>query len=131
MRRKGLTIFWPQYFDKSRTVNMGRKISLESATEKPILKDLATAAQKLKFKYEIDPRSKYPRSTWDEPGLLLVDTLGQKKNDVLKKMAPEIQKARTNRLKQLKESKVKKKHKKKAQQADILRQKIAQQRKKK
>lgn len=131
MRRKGLTIFWPQYFDKSRSVKMGRKISLENATEKPLLKDLETASRKLKFKFEIDPRSKYPRSTWDEPGLLLVDTMGQKKNSVLKKMAPEIQKARRNRLQQIKESKVKKKNKNKAKQTDLLKQKIAQQRKKK
>ncbi len=131
MRRNGLTIFWPQYFDKTRSVKMGRKVSLEEATEKPTLKDLARAAQKLKYFYEINPRSKYPRSTWDDPGQISMDTLGQKKTFVLKKLAPEIQKARRNRLEQAKLSKVKKKHKKKAQQSEALRQKIAQKQKRK
>ncbi|MHA1602460.1 MAG: signal recognition particle subunit SRP19/SEC65 family protein, partial [Promethearchaeota archaeon] len=106
MRRRGLTIFWPQYFDKKRPVRLGRRLSLESATEKPTLQDLSQAAQKLKYQSAIDKTLKYPRSTWDEPGAVLIDTMGQKKTFVLHKLAPEVKAAKNHRLDRAKLEKV-------------------------
>ena len=131
MRRKGLAVFWPQYFDKTRPLRLGRRIAIEDGTEKPNLGDLSTAAQKLKFAIEVDKQSKYPRTTWDDPGLVLIDTKGQKKSVVLHKLAPEVKLARSTRLEQAKLKKVKKKNKKKQQNIDLLKQKIAQRQAKK
>jgi signal recognition particle subunit SEC65 len=100
-------------------------------TEKPNVGDLSTAAQKLKFTIEVDKQSKYPRSTWDDAGLVLIDTKGQKKSVVLHKLAPEVKLARATRLEQAKLKKVKKKNKKKQQNIDMLKQKIAQRQAKK
>ena len=124
MRRRGLTIFWPQYFDKKRPVRLGRRLVLESATEKPSLQDVSQAAQKLKYHSVIDKSIKYPRSTWDEPGALMIDTMGQKKTFVLHKLAPEVKAAKNRRLDKAKLEKVKKKHKKKEQTKDLLKQKL-------
>lgn len=131
MRRKGLAIFWPQYFDKTRPLRLGRRIAVVDGTEKPNVGDLSTAAQKLKFTIEVDKQSKYPRSTWDDAGLVLIDTKGQKKSVVLHKLAPEVKLARATRLEQAKLKKVKKKNKKKQQNIDMLKQKIAQRQAKK
>ena len=118
MRRIGLTIFWPQYFDKNRTIKLGRRISLENATDRPKAKDVLNAAQNLKYYAEIDPQSRYPRTTWNDPGVVLIDTMGQKKSFVLNKLAPEVNKARIERIDQAKLNKVKKKHKKKKKNSE-------------
>lgn len=130
MRRKGLSIFWPQYFDKTRPIRLGRRIAVVDATEKPNIEDLNTAAHKLKFYVEVDKQSKYPRSPWDS-GLVMIDTKGQKKSVVLHKLAPEVKMARKTRIEQAKLKKVKKKKKKKQQNIDLLKQKIAQRQSKK
>ena len=125
MRRKGLAIFWPQYFDKTRSIRLGRRVAVTNGTEKPNIGDLSAAAQKLKFSIEIDIQSKYPRTPWDDSGLVMIDTKGQKKSIVLHKLAPEVKLARTTRIEQAKLKKVKKKKKKKQQNIDLLKQKIA------
>ncbi len=131
MRRKGLAIFWPQYFDKTRPLRMGRRIAVADGTEKPTIGDLSAAAQKLKFTVEVDKQSKYPRTPWDDAGMVLINTQGQKKSVVLHKLAPEVKLARVTRIEQAKFKKVKKKNKKKQQNIDLLKQKIAQRQAKK
>ena len=131
MRRRGMTIFWPQYFDKMRPIRLGRRIAVIDGTEKPSTGDLSAAAQKLKYHIEIDKLSKYPRSPWDDAGMVMIDTMGQKKSAVVHRLAPEVKQARITRLEQAKLKKVKKKKKKKQQNIDLLKQKIAQRQSKK
>ncbi|MHA1512167.1 MAG: signal recognition particle subunit SRP19/SEC65 family protein, partial [Promethearchaeota archaeon] len=130
IRRKALSIFWPQYFDKNRPIRLGRRVSKETATDKPLVEDVLTAAKNLKYSAEIDNLSKYPRSPYDAKGLVLIDTMGQKKTFVLKKLAPEVKQAKENRMQSAKLDKVKKKRKKHKDKSELLRSKIQQRKKK-
>lgn len=129
MRRRGLTIIWPQYFDADRTVKEGRRIPKELAISKPTVNDLFLAAQRLKLEVEADTSAKYPRSTWDAPGLILVDTKGMKKNTFLKKFAPAVQRAQDYRKKS--ESRKHKKSKKNKEKSykELLKEKLQEQKK--
>ena len=130
IRRKGLTVFWPQYFDKNRSIRLGRRVSKEIATEKPLVEDVLTAATNLKFKAEIDTQSKYPRSPYDAKGLVLIEIHGQRKNVVLKKLAPEVKQAKLNRIQSAKLDSVKKNRKKHKDKTELLKSKIQQRKKK-
>ncbi|MCP4763951.1 MAG: hypothetical protein GY870_19420 [archaeon] len=113
MRKLGKTILWPQYFDSNRSYRMGRRLSKESAIPLPKVDELAEAAIALKYTVEIDPIAKYPRSWWDPPGRLLIDTHGQKKKFVMEKLAKKIVTLRIQKKAEEKNQKGKKKKKKK------------------
>ena len=114
MRRKsaGKRVLFPAYFDVNRSVRMGRRLSKSSAIPLPTIDELAEAAVKLKYSAEIDPNARYPRSWWDPPGMLLIDTMGQKKINVMEKLAKEIISIRLHK-KTVESSSSKKKKKKK------------------
>jgi signal recognition particle subunit SRP19 len=128
MRRKGLIIFWPQYFDGSRSYRLGRKVTKELATNHPTVNDLFEAAKKLGYYAEIDAGVKYPRTWYDDPGRVLIDTMGQKKTFVLKKIAPELQKIKVVRDTETKNQGTKKKDQKRQQKMESLKEKIKQHR---
>ena len=130
IRRKGLSIFWPQYFDKNRPIRLGRRISKEIGTDKPLVEDVFKAATNLKYNAEIDTQSKYPRSPFDAKGLVLIDTMGQKKSFVLQKLAPEVKQAKYNRIQSAKLDKFKKKRKKHKDKSELVRSKIQKRKKK-
>lgn len=128
MRRKGLIIFWPQYFDALRPYRLGRKISKSQATNHPTVADLFEAAKKLGYYAEIEPGVKYPRTWYDDPGRVLVDTMGQKKTFVLHKIAPELQKLKAQKESEVKNQSTKKKDHKRQQKLESLKEKIKQHR---
>ena len=99
-------------------------MSKEIGTDKPLVEDVLTAAKNLKYEAEIDPLSKYPRSPYDTKGLVLIDIMGQKKSFVLKKLAPEVQLAKDNRIQSVKLDKVKKDRKKHKDKTELLKSKI-------
>ncbi|MHA1641548.1 MAG: signal recognition particle subunit SRP19/SEC65 family protein [Promethearchaeota archaeon] len=90
--RKPYIIFWPQYFDSKRTRAMGRRLSLKDAIDKINLEDIAKAARRLGYKAQIEANYRYPRTWWDPPGRILIDTKGKKKSKVLLEIAKEIKK---------------------------------------
>jgi signal recognition particle subunit SRP19 len=90
MRKKGKRILFPSYFDVDRPIRLGRRLPKSKAIPLPTIEELAEAAVKLKYDAEIDPHAKYPRSWSDPPGMLLIDTMGQKKIHVMEKLAGEI-----------------------------------------
>ncbi|MCF2141289.1 MAG: signal recognition particle subunit SRP19/SEC65 family protein [Candidatus Lokiarchaeota archaeon] len=110
MRRKGLTIFWPQYFDLNRSIRLGRRVPRELAISRPTSLDLYEAAQHLKYYVEHDKTARYPRTSSDHPGRVLIDTMGQKKTFVMHKLAPEIKKVKQKRKDAAQLAKRKKKH---------------------
>ncbi|MHA1451768.1 MAG: signal recognition particle subunit SRP19/SEC65 family protein [Promethearchaeota archaeon] len=114
MRRKtGRRIIFPAYFDVNRSVRMGRRLAKAKAIPLPSIEELAEAATKLKYSAEIDPSAKYPRS-WSAPaGMLMIDTMGQKKVKVMEKLAKEILDMRIHKKAAADSSKKKKKKKKK------------------
>ena len=93
--RKPFIIFWPQYFDAKRSRSQGRKVPKNFAIEKINPNDIATAAKKLGYKAQIESSYKYPKSWWDPPGRVVINTKGKKKAKVLLEVAKEIRKTRT------------------------------------
>ena len=80
MRRRGLMIIWPQYFDRNRPVRLGRRVPIKESSPDPTVQDLVNAVKLLGYPLEINATVKYPATWWDEPGNVLVETSGQKKN---------------------------------------------------
>ncbi|MFX0035121.1 MAG: signal recognition particle subunit SRP19/SEC65 family protein [Candidatus Hermodarchaeota archaeon] len=94
--RKPFLIFWPQYFDAKRSRSNGRRIPRKFAIEKINLEDIAKAARNLGYNAEIERNYKYSRTWWDDPGRILIDTKGKKKDKVILEVAKEIRKLQTN-----------------------------------
>lgn len=128
MRRKGLTIFYPQYYDKNRSVSLGRRVSAEESIHRPTSQDLFDAAQKMKYYVEHEPNARYPRSPSEMPGRVLIDTIGQKKTFVLHRLAPVIKEVQAERKQAAQLAKRKKKNK---SNKEILQEKLRQKQKNK
>jgi len=79
-KRTPFLIFWPAYFDKSRTVNQGRRLPKNLAIEKVSLNDIENAVKALGYEYKVENRPKYPKTWWEPPGRILVDAKGKKKS---------------------------------------------------
>ncbi len=94
--RKPFIIFWPQYFDAKRSRSNGRRIPRKFAIERINLEEIAKAARNLGYNVEIERNYKYSRTWWDDPGRVLIDTKGKKKDKVLLEIAKEIRKLQTN-----------------------------------
>jgi len=90
--RKPYLIFWPQYFDSKRSRTNGRRLPRKFAVEKVNLEEIVKAARKLGYNAEIERGYKYPKSWWEEPGRVLIDTKGKKKAKVMLEVAKEIRK---------------------------------------
>ena len=88
-------IYWPQYFDIKRSRGDGRRLPKKFATDKVSVELIAKAARRLGYKAEIEENYQYPRTWWDKPGRILIDTKGKKKSKVLLEVAKEIKRMRT------------------------------------
>jgi len=111
MRRKGKRILFPAYFDLNRSVRLGRRLSKSNAIPLPTIEELTEAAIKLKYDTEVDLNAKFPRSWSDPPGMLLIDTMGQKKIKIMEKLAKEVLSIRVHKTETVEVSKKKKKKK--------------------
>ncbi|MFX1600957.1 MAG: signal recognition particle subunit SRP19/SEC65 family protein [Promethearchaeota archaeon] len=90
--RKPFLIFWPQYFDAKRSRSNGRRLPRKFAVEKVTLENIAKAARSLGYSAEIEKTFKYPKTWWEEPGRVLIDTKGKKKSKIMLEIAKEIRK---------------------------------------
>jgi len=90
--RKPFLIFWPQYFDVKRSRSNGRRLPKKFAIDKVTLEDIAKAANNLGYHAEIERGYKYPRSWWEDPGRVSIDTKGKQKSKVILEVAKEIRK---------------------------------------
>ncbi|MBN1801588.1 MAG: signal recognition particle subunit SRP19/SEC65 family protein [Candidatus Lokiarchaeota archaeon] len=88
-------IYWPQYFEIKRSRSEGRRVPKKFASDKINLELLAKAARRLGYTAEIEKNYQYPKTWWDDPGRVLIDTKGKKKSKVLIEVAKEIAKMRT------------------------------------
>ena len=93
--RKPFLIFWPQYFDAKRSRSQGRRVPKNFAIEKVNTKEIAAAAKRLGYKAQIEGSYKYPKTWWEAPGRVVINTKGKKKSKVLLEVAKEIRKNRT------------------------------------
>ena len=90
--RKPYLIFWPQYLDAKRTRAEGRRVPKKFAIERITAKDFHAAARHLGYNAQLEPNYRYPRSWWDDPGRVVIDTKGKKKSKVLLEVAKELRK---------------------------------------
>ena len=88
--RKPFIIFWPQYFDAKRSRSKGRRISKKFAIEKITTNDILKAAKRLGYEAHFEKGYLYPRTWWDDPGRVSIDTKGKKKSKVLIDLAKEM-----------------------------------------
>lgn len=94
-KRTPFLIFWPAYFDKSLTINQGRRLSKNLAIEKITLEDIVVAVKSLKYEYKVERSVKYPKTWWETQGRVLIDGKGKKKSKLLLELAKQIRKAKT------------------------------------
>ncbi len=90
--RKPFIIFWPQYFDAKRSRAEGRRIPKKFAIDKINTNDIVKAAKHLGYDAHSEKGYKYPRTWWDDPGRVSIDTKGKNKSKVLIEVAKEIKK---------------------------------------
>ncbi|KKM66126.1 hypothetical protein LCGC14_1484280 [marine sediment metagenome] len=90
--RKPFLIFWTQYFDAKKSRSQGRRLPKKFAIEKISPTDITKAAQRLGYSVEIEQNFRYPRSWWENPGRVLINTKGKKKSKVILEIAKEIRK---------------------------------------
>ena len=72
MRRRDWLVVWPLYFDKRRSRSDGRRVSLELSVERPTIKDLAAAAERLGLEYVVEGDKRHPSTWFEESGRILV-----------------------------------------------------------
>ena len=92
--RKPFLIFWPQYFDAKRSRSDGRRLPAKFAIDKVSHKEIAAAAKRLGYQFEIEGNYRYPKTWWENPGRVLINTKGKKKSKVILEVAKEIRKIR-------------------------------------
>ena len=90
-------IYWPQFFDLKRSRNDGRRVSKKYAIDKVSLDLIAKAARRLGYSADIEQNYRYPKTWWEEPGRVLIDTKGKKKSKILLEVAKEMQKMRAKK----------------------------------
>ncbi|MFX1498599.1 MAG: signal recognition particle subunit SRP19/SEC65 family protein [Promethearchaeota archaeon] len=95
--RKPYTIFWPQYFDLKKTRAEGRRVPRKFAIEKVHSNDLYNAAKNLGYDAQHEKQYKYSRAWWEEPGRILINTMGKKKSKVLIELAKELKRRESKR----------------------------------
>jgi len=93
--RKPFVIFWKNYFDSKKTRSEGRRLAKNLAFDKVTTKEIAKSARRLGYKAEVEGNYKYPRTWWEDPGRVIIDTKGKKKSKVLLEVAREIRKLRS------------------------------------
>ncbi|MCS7123852.1 MAG: signal recognition particle protein Srp19 [Candidatus Bathyarchaeota archaeon] len=97
MRKQDKVILWPAYFDSTKTRGEGRKIPKNLAVPSPKISDLKEAAEKIGLEHELVPDACYPKTPWLKTGMLLV-AKKEPKNQILKKVAKQLQKIRASQL---------------------------------
>jgi len=90
--RKPFTIFWPQYFDAKRSRSKGRRIPKKFAVEKITPNDILKAAKRLGYEANYEKGYQYPKTWWDDPGRVSINTKGKKKSRVLIDLAKDMKK---------------------------------------
>jgi len=90
--RKPFVIFWPQYFDAKRSRSKGRRVPRKFALEKINNNDILKAAKRLGYEAHYEKGYQYPRTWWDDPGRVSINTKGKKKTKVLIDVAKDIKK---------------------------------------
>lgn len=71
-------VIYPLYFDKTVSRLNGRKVATKYAIEKPLLENIAKAAQSLKLNPIIEKDKFHSSTPWKKEGRILVEKKGPK-----------------------------------------------------
>ncbi len=99
LRKQEKAIIWPSYFDSAKTRSQGRRVSKNLAVPSPKVEEIEEAASRLGLEHEAVPEKGYPKTPWNKMGTLLVEKQGSKEQ-VINKIAKQIQKARNETIRQ-------------------------------
>ncbi len=64
---------WPQYLNKSLSLNEGRKIAKEDCVKDPSINEIEKALKRLGLKYSLQKESAYPGKWYEKSGRVLVE----------------------------------------------------------
>ena len=87
-------VLWPSYFNKNISKRLGRRVSRNLAVNNPTAKEILKAAKNLGFDGHIE-NGAYPRLWWLREGKVIVKAEGLNKNVLIKKIAEELVKMRS------------------------------------
>lgn len=93
MKKRGILILWPVYFDSKLSRNSGRRVPLKEAIEAPKLDELIKVAKALKLEYEAEPEAAYPRFWWRKEGRIIIKG-SKEKTSLLKQFSTRLRKMR-------------------------------------
>jgi signal recognition particle subunit SRP19 len=71
-------VIYPLYFDSAISRLKGRKVAKKYAVEKPVLENIAKAAQSLKLNTIIEKNGIHSSTPWKKEGRILVEKKGPK-----------------------------------------------------
>jgi signal recognition particle subunit SRP19 len=78
MDPSSFVVIYPSYFDSTKTVKEGRRVSIEDSVPTPTVSDMSLALQQLGVRHVVQPYKGYPRDLtclWDNPGRVKVELL--------------------------------------------------------
>ena len=90
LKLDGKSIFWPVNLDSKKTIKEGRRISKTHALEDPKLEELISAAENLKYKFEVFDDAARPNSWWMKTGYIIIEKGNKSKIIVLKEISKKI-----------------------------------------
>jgi signal recognition particle subunit SRP19 len=71
-------VIYPLYFDRTVSRLKGRKVAKKYAVEKPLLENIAKAAQSLKLNPIIEKNGIHSSTPWKKEGRILIEKKGSK-----------------------------------------------------
>ena len=61
-------MIWPIYLDAEKSLNEGRKVSMEYAIKEPKIKEIIRATDRLRYKYTAEEDKAYPGEWYNKSG---------------------------------------------------------------
>ena len=75
-------MIWPIYLDADKSLNEGRKVSMEYAIREPRIKEIIKATEKLRYKYLAEEDKAYPGEWYNKSGRVII-TSDESKKEIL------------------------------------------------
>lgn len=95
MRQQDKAIIWPVYFDATKTRKDGRRVAKNLAVLSPKASEIKEAAGKLHFECELVPDTGYAKTPWLRLGMVLVRKGKESKEQIIQRIARQLQKLRS------------------------------------
>jgi len=99
VRKQNKVIIWSVYFDQTKTRKEGRRVPKNVSVQHPKIVEVKMAVERLGFKHEFAPEAGYPKTSWLKTGMIVIEKKGSK-GQVIKKIASQLLKVRSENLKQ-------------------------------